>query len=42
MAKQFVYDKFDVREIDLEKIQEKPGQYIGRLGDAGALLVQKK
>lgn len=42
MAKQFVYDKFDVREIDLEKIQEKPGQYIGRLGDAGALHCAKE
>lgn len=45
MAKQkqqFIYDKFDVREVDLEKIQEKPGQYIGELGCAGALHCAKE
>ena len=39
---QFEFDKFDVREKDIEKIQEKPGQYIGELGPAGALHCAKE
>lgn len=35
-------DIYDWREVDLEKIQEKPSQYIGELGSVGALHITKE
>ena len=39
---QFKDDKYEIVEVDIEKIQTKPSQYIGTLGSEGSLHLSKE